>query len=135
MSTEILFKDESYQIMGACFEVYKEMGSGFLEAVYQECLAKEFKTRGIPFTQKQRIKLSYKGNVLEQYYEADFVCYDKIIVEIKAHKALADGHRSQTLPKVNRYAARLARQFRTPPKTRTRTLRQRILIPTTADTN
>lgn len=97
MSTEILFKDESYQIMGACFEVYNEMGSGFLEAVYQECLAKELQSRGIPFTQKQRIQLSYKSSLLEQYYEADFVCYDKIIVEIKVHKALADGHRSQTL--------------------------------------
>lgn len=97
MSTEILFKDESYQIMGACVEVYKEMGSGFLEAVYQECLAKELISRSIPFTQKQRIQLSYKNSPLGQYYEADFICYDKIIVEIKAHKALADGHRSQTL--------------------------------------
>ncbi|MGB0413904.1 MAG: GxxExxY protein [Coraliomargarita sp.] len=95
--TKILYKDESYQIIGACFEVYKVMGPGFLEAVYQECLAKELKLREIPFAQKKRIQLSYKSDPLEQYYEADFVCYDKIIIEIKAHKSLADGHRTQTL--------------------------------------
>lgn len=97
MGTDIIYKDESYAIMGACFEVYKQMGSGFLEAVYQECLAKEFAARNIPFTEQERLRLNYKGAPLKQYYDADFLCYGKIIVEIKAHKTLADGHRSQII--------------------------------------
>lgn len=83
--------------MGACFEVYKEMGPGFLEAVYQECLAKEFTARGIPYVEKARLMLRYKSEPLKQYYEADFICFDKIILEIKAHRLLSDSHRSQTL--------------------------------------
>jgi GxxExxY protein len=97
MSTKILYQDESYQIVGACFEVYKELGPGFLEAVYQECLAREFTIRGIPFTEQKRLKLSYKGEPLLQHYDADFLCYEKIIIEIKAQKALLDAHRAQTI--------------------------------------
>jgi GxxExxY protein len=97
METKILFKDESYKIVGACFEVYKEKGNGFLEAVYQECLAIEFAEQGIPFIEKPRLRLDYKGRELKQTYEPDFLCFDKIIVEIKAVKQLADEHRAQAI--------------------------------------
>jgi GxxExxY protein len=97
MGTDILYKDESYRIIGACFEVYKEKGNGFLEAVYQECLAIEFAEQGIPFVEQSRLKLAYKGRTLRQYYEADFLCFDEIIVEIKAVKSLTDEHRAQVI--------------------------------------
>lgn len=97
MAKEVLFKEESYRIIGACFEVYNELGNGFLEAVYQEALRREFQAQGIPFQGKPRIELYYKGNRLDQTYEPDFLCYDHIIVELKAAKALADDHRAQTI--------------------------------------
>ncbi len=92
-----MFKDESYRIIGACFEVYKEKGNGFLEAVYQECLALEFAEQNIPFIEKTRLRLEYKGRELKQTYEPDFLCFDEIIVEIKAVKQLADEHRAQAI--------------------------------------
>ncbi len=85
---EFFFKKESYKIIGACFEVYKNMGSGFLEAVYQECLRKEFSDRDVPFVEKPQLELYYKDEKLEQKYEPDFLCYDKIVLELKAHKSL-----------------------------------------------
>ncbi len=94
---DIVFKDESYQIIGAAFAVYNEMGAGFLEAVYQECLAREFIVQHIPFIEKPRLRLAYKGQALEQEYEPDFLCYNEIMVEIKAAKQLADEHRAQTI--------------------------------------
>lgn len=97
MPTEILFREESYKILGACFEVYKEQGCGFLEAVYQECLDREFARQEIPFVAKPKLTLTYKGEVLQQTYEPDFLCYDRIVVEIKAMKALADEHRAQAI--------------------------------------
>ena len=81
--------------MGACFEVYKEMGCGFLESVYQECLTLEFGFQDIPFREQAELELSYKQNTLSQKYVPDFICYDKIIVEIKAVKQLDDVHRAQ----------------------------------------
>ncbi len=93
--TDIVYRDESYAIMGACFEVYKEMGCGFLEPVYQECLEKELRLRNIPFIVHQELTLQYKGQPLEKTYQPDFVCYGKIIVEIKAVKDLGDDHRAQ----------------------------------------
>ncbi|MCX7392543.1 MAG: GxxExxY protein [Planctomycetales bacterium] len=93
--TEIIYKDESYEIMGACFEVYKEMGCGFLEPVYQECLGMELRRRAIPFVAQLELVLHYKDQPLEQRYKPDFVCYEKIILEIKAVKNLADEHRAQ----------------------------------------
>jgi GxxExxY protein len=92
---EIVFKEESYQIMGACFEVYKEMGCGFLEPVYQECLEREFNYRRIPFRPQEELELRYKGELLQQKYVPDFICFDKIIVELKAVKELCDKHRAQ----------------------------------------
>ena len=92
---EIVYKEESYRIMGACFEAYKEMGCGFLEAVYQECLEMEFAAQGIPFVPQAELGLKYKGRVLKQIYVPDFICFDKIILEIKAVTELSDVHRAQ----------------------------------------
>ena len=93
----IVLKEESYRIIGACFEVYREKGSGFLESVYQECLALEFEKQGIPYEEKPRLRLEYKGQPLKQEYQPDFLCFGGIIVEIKAAKALADEHRAQVI--------------------------------------
>ena len=93
--TDLLFKDECFQIMGACFEVYKELGCGFLEAVYQESLEIELATQAIPFRPPLELVLKYKGQRLKQLYEPDFVCWDKIILEIKAVTELSNVHRAQ----------------------------------------
>ena len=93
---EIIYKAESYKIIGACFEVYKNKGCGFTESVYQECLEIEFLMQGIPFVAQQELELEYKGTTLSQTFKPDFICYDKIIVEIKALECLIDAHRAQT---------------------------------------
>ena len=92
---EILYKDESYQIIGACFEVYKEMGCGFAEPVYQECLQLELRNRNIPHWEQRELELRYKDEILKQTYKPDFVCYEKIILEIKAVSTLTNQHRAQ----------------------------------------
>jgi GxxExxY protein len=92
---EIVYKEESYQIMGACFEVYKEMGCGFVEPVYQECLEMEFTLQGLLFKPQQELLLPYKGRPLKQTYIPDFLLFDKIVLEIKAVKELANEHRAQ----------------------------------------
>ncbi len=94
---KILFKEECYEIQGAIFDVYKEMGCGFLEAVYQECLEKELTKRNIPFRAQVELQLTYKGEQLNQTYKPDLICHDKIIVEIKAVKELASEHKAQLL--------------------------------------
>ena len=91
----ILYKDECFAIQGAVYEVYRTMGCGYLEAVYQECLEKELNLRKIPFYSQQPIFLNYKGERLLQTYKPDLVCYGKIIVEIKAVKDVADEHAAQ----------------------------------------
>jgi len=93
----LLFADEVFRIQGAIFDVNREMGSGFLEAVYQECLALEFTARKIPFQQLVPLELVYKGQRLQQFYQPDFICFDKIIVELKAVQRLAPEHRAQVL--------------------------------------
>jgi GxxExxY protein len=92
---ELIYRDESYQIMGACFEVYKTMGCGFLEAVYQECLEMELRERKVPFVSQVPLDLNYKGQPLRQKYQPDFVCYDRIVLELKAVSALTAEHRAQ----------------------------------------
>ena len=94
---EVIYKKESFEIIGACFEVHKELGAGFLESVYQESLALEFSYRNVPADPRLPVRLHYKGQRLEQFYVLDFICYGKIIVEIKATKALTDDHRAQTI--------------------------------------
>lgn len=93
--SELIYPEESYKIMGACFEVYRQKGSGFLEAVYQECLEMELAEQGIPFVAQQKLSLIYKGRTLKQTYEPDFLCFGKIILEIKAVSSLNAEHRAQ----------------------------------------
>ena len=93
----MIFEEETYAIRGAVFEVYKEMGCGFLETVYQECLEKELSKRGIPFVAQQEIHLMYKGETLYQTYKSDLICYNKIIVELKAVKGIASEHKAQVI--------------------------------------
>lgn len=81
--------------MGACFELYKEKGSGFLEPVYQECLQIELGLQRIPFEEKPDLRLSYKGTPLTHHYVPDFICFEKIILEIKALSELGDKDRAQ----------------------------------------
>ena len=88
-------QDESYAINGAALQVYKTLGPGFLEAVYQEALKIEFQKRGIPFEREKELTIKYDGKELKQKYKADFVCYDSIIVELKAVANLDDAHRCQ----------------------------------------
>ncbi|HUI08469.1 MAG TPA: GxxExxY protein [Verrucomicrobiae bacterium] len=95
--TELLYPKESYAIVGACFEVYNEMGCGFLEAVYQECLEIELRTQGIPFAAQPTLALTYHGQQLRQTHQPDFVCYDRIVLELKVAECLADAHRAQVL--------------------------------------
>lgn len=92
---KILFKEECHAIQGAVFEVYREMGCGFLEAVYQECLEREFTARGMPFKSQVKLEIYFKGVLLNQYYEPDFMCYNEIIVELKAAKEIIPDHRAQ----------------------------------------
>ncbi|MCL2695088.1 MAG: GxxExxY protein [Clostridiales bacterium] len=93
----ILFKDECYRIQGAIIDVHKEMGPGFLEAVYQECLERELSKRQIPFESQKELILHYKGEPLTQRYVPDLICYGKIIVVLKAVKELAPEHQAQLL--------------------------------------
>ena len=95
MNNNLLYKDESYLIRGAVFEVYREMGCGFLEAVYQECLEKELHKQSIPFVSQPKLELFYKQERLQQRYKPDLICYGKIIVELKAVKEISNKHRAQ----------------------------------------
>jgi len=97
VQTEPIFKEESYKIVGACFEVYREKGCGFLEPVYQECLEIELRSQGIPFLAQRPLALNYKGVALRSVYQPDFICYDKIVLEVKAVKEVTDEHRAQVL--------------------------------------
>ena len=95
--SDLIFPEESYAIRGAIYDVYKEIGCGFLEAVYQECLERELTLRGVPFVAQKLLRLYYKGELIEKTYQADFLCYGKIIVEIKAVEAVAPIHQAQLL--------------------------------------
>ncbi len=99
--SELVYKEESYKIIGACFEVYKQKGCGFTEPVYQECLAIEFELQNIPFFAQPKIQIEYKGRTLEQFFKPDFVCYNKIIIEIKSLPNLIDVNKAQTLNYLN----------------------------------
>jgi GxxExxY protein len=98
--TEIIHKSESYAIIGACFEVYNEKGCGFLEPVYQECLAIEFEYQRIPAIAHPLLALSYRGRTLRQTYEPDYVCFEKIIVELKSRLRI-DRRASRTALKLS----------------------------------
>ncbi len=104
---KLIHAHECYQVMGACFEVYKDKGCGFLEEVFQECLELEFALQELPARPRVPLELSYKGHSLQQQYVADFVCFDKIILEIKAVDQLVDEHRAQVLNFLNATGYRL----------------------------
>ena len=93
----IIYKEESYAIRGAIIEVSRELGCGFLERVYQDALEVEFRLRNIPYEREKKIQIMYKGKPLGEPYRADFVCYGKIIIELKAVKTLEDTHYAQIL--------------------------------------
>ncbi len=97
MANGIIFKDESYLIQGAIFNVYREMGCGFLESVYQECLEKELELQNIPFVSQQELKLQYKGQTLNQTYRPDIICYNSIIIELKALSKITPQHKAQLM--------------------------------------
>lgn len=94
---DLLYKDECYKIVGACLEVHNTLGCGFLEPVYQEALAIEFGNAGIPFERERVFEIMYKGAVLPNTYKPDFICFGKIIVELKAVSQLTRDHAAQIL--------------------------------------
>jgi GxxExxY protein len=93
----LLFEEETFRVRTAVFEVSRQLGTGFLEAVYQEALAIEFQDQQIPFVAAPVLGITYKGRLLTQTYRPDFVCFDNIIVELKSVRELAPEHRAQTL--------------------------------------
>lgn len=93
----LLLETETHAILGACFEVYREKGCGFLEDVYQECLEIELGIRSIPFSSRAPLDLHYKGHQLRKRYEPDFICFGQVILEIKAAKTIDDSHRAQVM--------------------------------------
>ena len=90
-----MYKQEGYDLVGAAIAVYNEIGHGFLEEVYQECLAIELEMRGIPFENQPKLELKYKDRKLDKYYKPDFYVFSGIVVELKAVKQLAADHESQ----------------------------------------
>ena len=99
----LLYPKESYDITGCLLKVYNGLGSGFLEAVYQEALELEFRSAGIPYKREVPLQIQYNGVLLKKQYFADFVCYDKIIVELKAVSQIADIHKVQVKNQVKNY--------------------------------
>lgn len=81
---KLLYEKETYRIIGACMKVHKNLGSGFLESVYQEVLAKELRNEGIPFEGQKKLNLFYEGERIGKYFVADFLCFHKIILELKS---------------------------------------------------
>jgi len=94
---DFLFKEETYLIIGAAMEVHNELGSGFLEPVYQEAFEMELTNQKIPHKREKTINIYYKNEKLKKEYSADFFCFDKIIVELKALNELNSDHESQLL--------------------------------------
>src|SRR5579862_1586934 len=88
---------QTHAIIGAAMEVHRQLGPGFLEAVYQEALALEFAARGIPFAPEVELPVYYKGQQLTCFYKADFVCYESVILELKALKAITGVEEAQLL--------------------------------------
>jgi GxxExxY protein len=95
--TELLFKDEVYQLIGAAMEVHRELGPGFLETVYQEALELELMHQSIPYEREKPLTIFYKGIKLTRTYAADFLCHDNIIVELKALSQLNGEHEAQLI--------------------------------------
>lgn len=97
MAEKYIFKEECYRIIGCCMEVHNVLGSGMLEAVYQEALCIELERKKILFEREKILEIEYKGRLLEKKYLADFICFNEIIVELKAVKELNEVHLAQLL--------------------------------------
>ena len=95
--SKLIYEQKSYKIIGACIEVHKELGCGFLEGVYQEALEIEFENLGIPFEREKELLIYYKNRKLKKWYISDFICYNQILVELKALNHLATEHESQII--------------------------------------
>lgn len=93
----LIYRDETYAVIGAAMDVYYKLGCGFAEPVYQEALGLELGLRNIPFVAQRKLHVNYKNFVLKKFYRADFVCFEKVIVEIKAQTALTAVDLSQLL--------------------------------------
>ena len=93
----LLYEKQSYEIIGVCMEVHKNLGNGFLESVYEEVLENEFTNHKIPFEKQKKLELFYKDAKLKKYFIADFICYDKILVEIKATSFLHESFKQQVI--------------------------------------
>jgi GxxExxY protein len=99
--SEVIYPDESYAIIGACFDVYNEKGCGFLEPIYHDCMELELGLRSIPFLHEPPLALTYKGMPLKHTYSPDFTCWNKIVLELKAVEKLAEEHVAQVLNYLN----------------------------------
>lgn len=95
--SKLLFEEETYKIIGACMTVHKTLGAGFLESVYQEALEKEFIKAGVPYERQKQLSVYYDGVKLKKYFIADFVCYEKIILEIKSVSFIAQNLKQQVI--------------------------------------
>ena len=95
MSDKIIYRTESYDLIGAALEVHRQIGCGFTEPIYQEAFEEELRLRGIPYEREKTINVTYKGKVLSKSFRPDFVCYEKIIVELKAVSEFTDEHVAQ----------------------------------------
>jgi GxxExxY protein len=97
MKQKLIYAEESYQIIGACMEVHKVLGCGFLEPVYQEALENEFKIKNIQYEREKMLKIYYKNIELNKKYYADFICFGSIILEIKALSRILPAHEAQLI--------------------------------------
>lgn len=95
--SKLIYKEESYKIIGTCFDVHNNLGPGFLEIVYKDALEYEFRNAGIPFEREQEYEVKYKDIILPHKYYADFIVFDKIILEVKAVQAIADEFIAQAI--------------------------------------
>ena len=93
----LIYKEEAFEIIGKCFEVHNNLGSGFLEIVYKDALELEFRKNNIPYEREKKYEVNYKGTILPHKFYADFVVFDKIILEIKASKAISDEYIAQAI--------------------------------------
>jgi len=97
MNSKLLFEEESYKILGVCIAVHKKMGSGFQKEVYEEVIQREFVKNDIPFEKKKKLSLYYEGNPLQKYFIADFVCFDKIIFDLRSENFIHNNSKQQVV--------------------------------------
>lgn len=94
---DLLYKDEVYSFISCCFEVHKNLGKGFLEAVYCDALCYELKKKNIPFEREKKFQINYKDIVLPHYYFCDLIVFDRIVIELKAQENIVNSHYKQLL--------------------------------------